>query len=145
VPAGQRFYLVNPWDQFSGLALEWYLATHRAPPVQRYSDVSAPIWVLKGSAWEEADTLLNTVRSAGIRYVVALEGGTGVLHVWPEYEFALGDALTRLSQQEFVNDYYDMTRWLKKHIVTRDELERAKSERYHELNIRVSVYRLADP
>jgi hypothetical protein len=145
IPAGQRFYLINPWDQFSGFFMEWYLATQSVRPVSRYSEVSVPTWVLNGSAWEEGDKLLNAVRSSGIQYVVALEGGAGSQPLWPEYEFALGDALSRLSQQEFVNDYYDLTRWLKRHIVTRDELELAMSLRYHTLNIRATVYKLDGP
>ena len=145
VPSGERFYLVNPWDQFGAAMMTWYLATQNTPPVARFADAVVPSANLGGSAWKRGDTLLANIRAAGTRYVVALEGGANIEPLWPEYEFALSDRLLPVTRGEFVMDFYDMTRWLKRHVVTRDELERAESARYHQLNVRASVYRLVEP
>jgi hypothetical protein len=61
---GQRLYVVNPWDQFSTFAMEWYLATHNAPQDLRFEELFVPSERLQSFTPEEAEKL-KCKRSGG--------------------------------------------------------------------------------
>lgn len=146
VPEGQRFYLVNPWDQFSAPAMEWYLATHGTRPPARFSDVYVPSVFLGSAQPENMDKLRHSIQASGARYIVALERGPEGEQVWPAYADALGEMLVQVAQQEFAIQQWrrDVPQWLKRSLLTRADLEREKSKGRYTMNIRATVYRLSE-
>ena len=155
VPAGERFYLVNPWDQFSAPAMEWYRATHSEKPGLlprsagglRWADIWVPSQFLKKSRPENIADLQHAIQASGARYVVALEGGPEGEQVWPEYADALGDMIVPVEQHEFPVEQWrsDAPRWIKTSLLTRDGLERKKSAGRYTMHIQATVYRVAGP
>jgi hypothetical protein len=144
VPNGQRFYLVNPWDQFSAAAMEWRLATSDAQRVTRFADVFVPSVFLKKARPENVADLQRAIRASGARYVVALEGGPEGEQVWPDYSDAMGDMIVLTAQQEFAIEQWqrDVVQWIKRSLLTRDKLERAKLTGRYAMRIRATVYRM---
>ena len=47
IPPGERFYVINFWDQLGPQALAWYLGTHDVQPGARFSDVTMPSALLQ--------------------------------------------------------------------------------------------------
>ncbi len=142
VPTGQRLYLINPWDQFSGPALAWNIAASRPQPNVRLAD--APVlWAqLQRTAPNGIENLRQVVRAADVRYVVVLEGGPEGDPIWSEYARALGNTLALIAQQDIVLEQYDLGAWLKNSPLTREELEQVKSARRYTLHIRATVYQV---
>jgi 4-amino-4-deoxy-L-arabinose transferase-like glycosyltransferase len=147
LPAGQRVFLVNPWDQFSAAALEWYLATHRPSNVVHFADVFVPSVFLKPFTPENVASLQREMRESGARYVVSLEGGPEGEQVWTDYAGAMGDALVPVTRQEFVIEQWQhsVAQWVKQSLLTREGLERVKSAGRYTMHIQATVYRLAEP
>ena len=143
---GQRFYLVNPWDQFSAAAIEWRRAARDTRPGARFADVFVPSVFLKKAEPENIEELRRAIRSSGARYVVALEGGPEGEQVWPDYIGAMGDMLEPVAHQEFTVEQWqrDIVQWLKRSLLTRQELERKLASRYTMHN-QATVYHVAEP
>ena len=143
---GQRFYLVNPWDQFSAAAIEWRRAARDTRPGARFADVFVPSVFLKKAEPENIIELRRAIRSSGARYVVALEGGPEGEQVWPDYIGAMGDMLEPVAHQEFTVEQWqrDIVQWLKRSLLTRQELERKSASRYT-MHLQATVYRVAEP
>ena len=143
VPDGQRFYLINPWDQFSAPALEWYRAVRETRPGVRWADVWTPSTFLKPATPEHADELWRSIQASGARYVVVLEGGPEGEQVWPTYADTLNEALVPVAQQGFAIQQWrrDVPQWLKRSLLTRAGLEQQKSKGRYTMNIRATVYR----
>lgn len=146
VPAGERFYLVNPWDQFSAPAMEWYRATHSTKPGLRWEDIRVPSQFLEKSRPENIIALQQAVRASGAQYLVALEGGPEGEQVWPAYADAMRDMIVPVEQHEFPVEQWrsDVPRWIKTSLLTRDGLERVKSAGRYTMHIQATVYRVAD-
>jgi 4-amino-4-deoxy-L-arabinose transferase-like glycosyltransferase len=144
---GQRFYLVNPWDQFSAPAMEWYLATHDVRSDARFANVFVPSVFLKKAEPENIEELRRAIRSSDARYLVALEGGPEGEQVWPEYFDAMDDMLAPVAHQEFAIDQWrrDVVQWIKQSLLTREGLERARSAARYTMHIQASVYRVTSP
>jgi|GEM_PF-3019683 len=144
---GQRFYLVNPWDQFSAAAMEWRLATRDARPGARFADVFVPSVFLKKASPDNIEELRRAIRASGARYVVTLEGGPEGEQVWPDYADAMGDLLKPAARHEFSIEQWrrDAIQWLKRSLLTRQELERFKSDSRYTMHIQATVYRVAEP
>lgn len=142
VPAGQRVYLINPWDQFSAPALQWRLATRAAPPGVRLSDSSVPSRLLKQAKDKNMQELQHAIRASGARYVVVLEGGPDGLPVWSDYAGAMAAMLTPLGQSEFTLGQWrpGTLQKLNRLWLTRGELERAQANAHYELDIQAVVY-----
>jgi 4-amino-4-deoxy-L-arabinose transferase-like glycosyltransferase len=147
IPTGERFYLVNPWDQFSAPAMEWYRATHSYKPGSRWTDIWVPSQFLKKPQPDNITELRQTIRASGAQYVVALEGGPEGEQVWPEYAEAMSDLLVPAEQQEFPVEQWrpDVSRWIKTSLLTRDGLEEKKSAGRYTMHIQATVYRVAGP
>ena len=143
---GQRFYLVNPWDQFSAAAMEWRRAARDTRPGARFADVFVPSVFLKKAEPENMQELRRAILSSGARYVVALEGGPEGEQVWPDYFGAMGDMLEPVAHQEFTVEQWqrDIVQWLKRSLLTRQELERKSASRYT-MHLQATVYRVAEP
>jgi len=144
---GQRFYLVNPWDQFSAPAMEWHLATHSAQPGIRFADVFVPSVFLQRAKPENIEELRRAIRVSGARYVVALEGGPEGEQVWPDYIDAMRDMLVPTAQREFAVEQWrhDVAQWIKRSLLTRNELEQVKSAGRYTMRIQATVYDVAAP
>jgi hypothetical protein len=145
VPNGQRFYLVNPWDQFSAAAMEWRLATSGPQPVTRFADVFVPSVFLKKARPENVADLRRAIRASGTQYVVVLEGGPEGEQVWPEYAAAMDDILDPVADREFTIQQWqrDVIQWLKRSLLTLRELESRSASRYV-MHIRATVYRVTE-
>jgi hypothetical protein len=144
VPDGQRFYLVNPWDQFSAPAMEWHLATRPVHPHVRFGQVWVPSVFLKPVAPGNIDEVRHSIETSGARYIVALEGGPEGEQVWPDYADALDEMFLPVAQHEFAIQQWrrDVPQWLKLSLLTREGLDRQKSKGRYPMNIRATVYRL---
>ena len=143
IPIGQRFYLVNPWDQFSGMALEWYQATHVLPVNGRMVEVSVPWAQLEQPTPENVQWMVQAIRASGAQYVVALAGGPEGQPTWSDYANALGSALVPVTHQNFILEQDKVGQWIKESLLTRDGLQAAKSGRHLKIQLKVTVYRLA--
>jgi len=146
VPPGQRFFLVNPWDQFSAPAMEWYLATHNER-TSRFDDVFVPSVFLKPFEMENVTELHSAIRASGAQYVVALEGGPEGTQVWSDYAQAMGQALIPVAQREFAIEQWQrsIVQWIKRSLLTQDELERVKASGRYTMHIQATVYRVTEP
>jgi 4-amino-4-deoxy-L-arabinose transferase-like glycosyltransferase len=147
VPAEERFYLVNPWDQFSAPAMEWYRATHSTKPGLRWEDIWVPSQFLEKSRPENLAALQHAIRASGAQYLVALEGGPEGEQVWPAYADAMGDMIVPVEQHEFPVEQWrpDVARWIKTSLLTREGLEGKKSAGRYTMHIQATVYRVAGP
>lgn len=147
IPAGQRFFLINPWDQFSAPAMEWYLATHGQSHVVRFADVFVPSVFLQPFKPENVESLQRLMHESGAQYVVALEGGPEGEQVWPDYVGAIGELLIPVTRQEFAIEQWrhSVAQWVKQSLLTREGLEREKSAGRYTMHIQATVYRLAEP
>ncbi len=137
--------MINPWDEYGPAALTWYFATHNSTSNLRLSDVSVPAWLLSGAAGDNVDALHNYLQSGGVKFVVVLTGGPqGSKQAWADYLSSSGDNLAEISRKKFQIDWYNMTFWLKKNLITRCNFETAQTNLHHPLNVVAIVYRVAD-
>ncbi len=144
--AGQeRLFFINPWDQFSTFAMEWYLATTQRYHENRFSDVFVPDARLAEFSPDRVEELETQIRFYSTRYVVVLEGGLEGKQVWHEYERALSSDLRQVATESFPIEFCNLSGWSKTVSVTRDSLSRAKIENCWTLNILATMYMLLDP
>jgi 4-amino-4-deoxy-L-arabinose transferase-like glycosyltransferase len=143
----QRFYLVNPWDQFSAAAIEWRLAARNVRPDARFADAFVPSVFLMSAELENVQELQRAIRASGAQYVVTLEGGPEGEQVWPDYADAMSDMLEPVAHHEFAIQQWrrDIVQWLKRSLLTQEELERAKSVSRYTMHIQATVYRVTQP
>ncbi len=145
VPLEKRLYLINPWDQFSALMLEWYRGAQAAPADFLREAMAVPWTYLEKASPEKVQELWQAIRDSGAQYVVALEGSPEGEPVWHEYAAALGEALVPVAVQDFEIEQYAVGRWLRQSLLTRDGLARATADRRYTLHIRATLYQLVEP
>jgi hypothetical protein len=141
----QRLYFINPWDQFSTFAMEWYLATTQTYPENRFGDVFVPDTRLSAIDPHRLEELEFQIRFYSTRYVVALEGGLEGQQIWPEYEQALDSELRPVASELIPLDFCNLDGWLKTASITRRSLSQAKAENCWVLNVKATMYLLLDP
>ncbi|MCI0398492.1 MAG: glycosyltransferase family 39 protein [Chloroflexi bacterium] len=141
--AGQRFYLVNPWDQFSAATLEWRRATGNPPPGARYHELSLPWVFLQEPRPEQIAETRRQIQTTGSQYVVALEGGPAGGPYWPDYANALGDILIPAGRQQFAIEQYRVSGWLDQSPLTREGLSQAMSAGRYTLYVQATIYQVA--
>jgi hypothetical protein len=139
--AGQRFYLINPWDQFSATMLEWERAS-RLPPAGRFAEAAIPWLYLTEARPEAISDLRRQILESGVDYVVALEGGPAGGPYWPEYAPALGDVLVFSGRQQFSVVQYQVGNWLNRSRLTSAGLAQAMAEREVTFIVQVTVYKV---
>lgn len=140
----ERLYFINPWDQFSTFAMEWYAGTvYTNYQDKPFGDLFVPDTRLQGFAPERADELTFQIRFYSTRYVVVFAGGLEGWPVWPEYHQAFNDWLTPVATQEFNWVYYDLTHWLRDHQITRASLAQAKAEHEKQMVIQATILAVA--
>jgi hypothetical protein len=141
---GQRLYFINPWDQFSTYAMEWYQATQGTAQYARFGDLYVPGMRLQSLTPERLEELEFQIRFYSTDFVVAFEGGLEGQQIWPEYEQGFADILLPVASREINLDYYPVGDRFKSTAATRASLEQAMSESYLPLHIKVSIYKLID-
>jgi hypothetical protein len=145
IPPGERFYVINFWDQFSPQALAWYLGTHAVQPGTHFTDVSMPSALLQEPTPENIAALREGIRASGVRYVVSFEGTPWGAPVWWLYADAMGDVLTPVARDVRYVDLYDTGGWLKRSLLRHDEWERVKAKGQYTLQVQTTVYAVAEP
>jgi hypothetical protein len=145
VPAGERFFVINFWDQLSPWALTWHLGTHEVPPGTRFEDISLPSALLKDASPENIELLREEIRASGVRYVVAFEGAPWGAPVWWVYAGEMSDMLEPVNQRVLYVDLYDTGGWLRRSLLTKHAWERVKEEGRFTLQVKTTVYAVADP
>jgi hypothetical protein len=142
--AGDGFYLINPWDQFSATGLEWVRAT-RLPAGGRFAEAAVPWLYLTEARPEAIGALRRQILDSGVGYVVALEGGPSGGPYWPAYAPALGDVLVFSDRQQFSLVQYEMGNWLDRSRLTSAGLAQAAAEREVTYVVQATVYRVIRP
>jgi len=145
VPAGERFFVINFWDQLSPWALTWHLGTHEVPPGTRFEDISLPSALLKDASPENIELLREEIRASGVRYVVAFEGAPWGAPVWWVYAGEMSDMLEPVNQKVLYVDLYDTGDWLRRSLLTKHAWERVKEEGRFTLQVKTTVYAVAEP
>jgi hypothetical protein len=145
IPPGERFYMVNFWDQFSPAAMAWYLGTHDSPPDTRFSEITMPSALLQEPTPENIAALKEDIRASGVRYVVSFEGTPWGAPVWWRYADAMGDTLTQTARDVRYVDLYETHGWNKTSLLHQDEWERIKAEGQYTLQVQTTVYAVTSP
>lgn len=140
VPLGERFYVINFWDQFSPWALSWHLGTHEVPPGMRFADVSMPSTLLEEASPENISSLREEIRASDVRYVVAFEGAPWGEPVWWVYAGEMSDMLDPVDRKMLYVDLYDTGSWLKRSLLRKGPWERVKAEGRFTLEVKTTVY-----
>jgi hypothetical protein len=138
----ERLYIINPWDQFSNFAMEWYLATQDTSHDMRFEDLFVPSRQLKNFASDEAVELESEIRFYSTRYVVVLEHGLMGQPCWSQYEQALSDTLIPVASRTLSMKLHPMEGWLKTALITRESLSQAQAEGSVDLDVKATIYRI---
>ena len=135
IPAGDPIYLINFWDQFGPLQLQWTLATRtdgRPPAVIGK--------VLEPAEAEKTVALADEVQSSGSAALVVIEGGPWGTPFWPEYTAAMQSNLKEIARRDFVVEYYHISDWLDQNTLAGADWEMVKADSLETLEIGVIVY-----
>ncbi len=99
----RRVVLVNPWDQFSGPALEWAFLALQPNPLAHFHDQQVGVLWPQSSSIETVQATKAEWDAQGVRYVVVFEGspeGCGVC--WPGYYELLQPQLALVAETSLV-------------------------------------------
>jgi hypothetical protein len=140
IPPGERFYLINFWDQLGPWALAWYAGTHEVQPSTRFDDVFMPAALLSEASPEDVSALREKIHTSGVRYVVAFEGTPWGAPVWWMYADAMNDVLDPIARETFYVDLYDTGDWRKRSLLKQDEWERVKTDGRFTLQVQTTIY-----
>lgn len=105
IPPHARFFLVNPWDQFSAEALTWRLAT------TSQTTWTVPSAVLPPATPENLAQLQQQLSENDVQYVVVLEGGPWGMPAWPEYTAVIENGFDEMSRRQFTIPFYTQDEW----------------------------------
>ena len=144
IPPGQRFYILNYWDQLSPERFAWHLAEEHIQEWDNpsFEDFLQPAALVKEPTMENISDLRDEILESGVNYLVLFEGGAWGLPFWPEYNQAMNDVLEPLARQDFQVSYYDTEGWQDSELLVRDSWERVKAESRYTLDIAIIVYRV---
>lgn len=147
IPDGERFLLVNYWDQFNAQSMAWYLGTHEdmVPPNLRFADVSMPAVLIEPASPTNITALREKILQGDVSYLVLLEGGPWGEPFWPEYTMAMQDMLALAARERFAIQQYDLGGWLGRSLLTKAEWEQVKKDSHFTLDLQVIVYNLMRP
>ncbi|MCX7683194.1 MAG: glycosyltransferase family 39 protein [Anaerolineae bacterium] len=140
IPSGERFYLINFWDQFSPSALAWYLGTRDVPPGTRLAEVYMPSTLLKSPSEDNIAALRGAILASGVRYVVSFEGTPWGEPVWWLYADAMDDILDPVAQRVTYVELYDTGEWLNRSLLRQREWEHVKGKGRYTLQVQTTVY-----
>ena len=144
VPAGERFYILNYWDQLSPQLIAWHLATNTYPdhPNLRFDDANMPAHLVQEPSPKNIAALRQEIIASGATYIILFEGGPWGLAFWPEYTDAMADILEPVAREEFQIDLIDTGNWQDKALLRQAEWEKVKANSREELAISTIIYRL---
>ncbi len=144
VPQGERFYVLNYWDQMSPQRIAWDLATEPSDDAENadFDDLLMPSALVQEATAENISDLRERILGSGATYVVLFEGGAWGLPFWPEHNQAMQDVLEPIARERFQVSYFDTGGWQDMELLTRAEWERVKEEGQYTLDINVIVFRL---
>lgn len=145
IPSGERFYVINFWDQMSPWALSWYFGTHEVAPDLRFSDVSMPSALLKEASPENIASLREEILVSDVRYLVSFEGAPWGAPVWWIYAGEMSDMLRAVDQTTLYVDLYDTGGWLKRSLLRKGPWERVKADGRFTLQVTTTVYEVIQP
>lgn len=138
----QRIYLINPWDQFTSLNMEWYRVIHFLEDNQNLDDLGIPYINLEEISTERIATIEEQLKAFGTEYLVVLEGGPNGTQNWREYESAIGNKLEPIATKDFHLNAYNLNNWIKRSEITIKTLDDAAKKYNQELLITVLVYKV---
>lgn len=145
IPPGERFYVINFWDQLSPWALSWHLGTHQVPPGTRFADISLPSALLEEASPENISLLREQIRASRVQYLVAFEGAPWGEPVWWIYAGEMADMLEPVNRNTLYVDLYDTGSWLKRSLLRKRPWERVKEEGRFTLQVKTTVYNVIYP
>ncbi len=105
IPADARFFLINPWDQFSAPALTWRLAT------TSQATWTVPSSVLEPPTPENLAQFQQQLSEANVPFVVVLEGSPWGAPAWPEYTAVIENGYDEMSRHQFTIPFYTQDEW----------------------------------
>lgn len=105
IPPDARFFLVNPWDQFSGEVMSWRLAT------RNQTTWTVPYAILPAATPENLTQFQQTLTASQVAYVVVLEGGPWGVPAWPEYTAVIENGFDEMSRRQFTIPVHGQTPW----------------------------------
>ncbi|MCL4266557.1 MAG: glycosyltransferase family 39 protein [Anaerolineae bacterium] len=105
IPPDARFFLVNPWDQFSAEAMSWRLAT------TNQTIWTAPSAVLPSPTPDNLAQFQQTLAASQVEYVVVLEGGPWGVPAWPEYTAVIENGFDEMSRRQFTIPFHTQDEW----------------------------------
>ncbi|MBX3056836.1 MAG: glycosyltransferase family 39 protein [Anaerolineae bacterium] len=103
IPPHARFFLVNPWDQFSAPALTWRLAT------SNQTTWPVPSAVLSTATPENLARFRQQLTESQAAYIVVLEGGPWGTPAWPEYTAVIENGFDEMSRRPFAIPVHGQT------------------------------------
>lgn len=105
IPPHARFFLINPWDQFSAEALTWRLAS------VNQTTWTIPSAILEPATPENLTRLQQRLTEANVQFVVVLEGGPWGAPAWPEYTAVIENGFDEMSRRPFAIPFYTQDAW----------------------------------
>ena len=128
IPAGQRFHILNYWDQLSPQLIAWHLATNTYPaqPDLRFAQTEMPAHLVLEPTPANIAALRQEITAGDAAYVVLFEGGPWGLPFWPEYTEAMADILEPVAREEFQVVLIDTGNWQDEHLLQQAEWEQSK-------------------
>ena len=147
IPPGQRFFVLNYWDQLSPQRIAWNLAQGQSDGLQNpsFDDFLPPADLVEEPSPNNINDLRNEILNSGVNYLVLFEGGAWGLPFWPEYNQATSDILEPIARQSFRVSYYDTKGWQDTNLLILEEWERIKDDSRYTLDIDVIIYRVYHP
>lgn len=105
IPPDARFFLVNPWDQFSGEAISWRLAT------SNQTTWAVPYAILPAATPDSLAQFQQTLTASQVEYVVVLEGGPWGMPAWPEYTAVIENGFNEMRRRQFTIPLHGQSPW----------------------------------
>ncbi|GIK58823.1 MAG: hypothetical protein HND44_14575 [Chloroflexi bacterium] len=105
IPPDARFFLVNPWDQFSGEAMSWRLAT------TNQTTWTVPYAILSTATPDSLAQFQQTLTASQVAYVVMLEGSPWGAPAWPEYTAVIENGFDEMRRRQFTIPVHGQTPW----------------------------------
>ncbi|HRQ37708.1 MAG TPA: glycosyltransferase family 39 protein [Chloroflexota bacterium] len=105
IPPDARFFLVNPWDQFSAAALTWRLAT------TSQATWTIPSAVLSPATPDNLARFRHQLAESQAAYVVVLEGGPWGAPAWPDYTAVIENGFDETTRRQFIIPFYTQDEW----------------------------------
>ncbi len=103
IPPHARFFLVNPWDQFSAPALTWRLAT------SNQTTWTVPSAILSAATPDTLAHFRQQLNESHVQFVVVLEGGPWGAPAWPDYTAVIENGFDEMSRRQFTIPVHGQT------------------------------------